>query len=147
MRRNIPFIMYLAGLSTLSGWLMSHVSFIGRLGINFIHREYKFLKVWYKGGAVVFVVLLTLFILQWLADRRLKRPVARGVQLVALLIAVGGLWLTYSDFRSDFTHRILKERFHLGAYLFWLGWMSISLFLLATRRIQRMPSQVEIERR
>lgn len=145
MRRNLPFILYLAVLSALSGWLMSHMSWIGRVGINLFHKEYKFLKVWYRGGGLVFGILLLLFLLQWLADRRLPRATARVAQIIALLAAICGLWVTYSDFRSDFTHNVLKERFHLGAYLFWVGWMSISLYLLATYR--RQHSKVEIERR
>ena len=146
MRRNIPFLLYLAVLSAVSGWLMSRMSWLGRVGVNWFHKEYKFLKVWYEGGAVVFVVLLILFAIQYLADRKLKTVIARIVQVVALLAAFGGLWLTYSDFRTDFTHNILKERFHLGAYLFWVGWISISLFLLATARIQKSGSDVQVKR-
>ena len=145
MRRHIPFLLYLAALSALSGWLMSHMSWIGRVGVNLFHKEYKFLKVWYKGGAVVFGVLLFLFLIQWLADRKLSKGSARAVQMVALIAAICGLWLTYNDFRTDFTHGVLKERFHLGAYLFWVGWISISLFLLATARIQKSGSDVQVK--
>jgi hypothetical protein len=147
MRRNLPFFLYLLALSALSGWLMSHMSWIGRVGINLFHKEYKFLKLWYQGGGVVLGILLLLFLLQWLADRRLKPATARLVQVVAVLLAIGGVWVTYQDFRTDFTHNVLKERFHLGAYLFWVGWISISLFLLATRRYQKPASEVEVERR
>ena len=145
MRRNIPFLLYLALLSALSGWLMSHMSWIGRVGVNLFHKEYKFLKVWYKGGAVVFGVLLFFFALQWLADRKLQRRLANGVQCIALILAIAGPWATYRDFRGDFTHSILKERFHLGAYLFWIGWISISIFLVVTARIQR-TSEIGVER-
>lgn len=146
-RRNLPFIVFLLLLSALSGWLMSHMSWIGRVGIDLMHKEYKPLKVWYRGGGIVFAILLVLFLLQWLADRKLAKPKARGVQIVALLLAVAGLLFTYNDFRTDFTHNILKERFHLGMYLFWVGWMSISLYLLATFRVQHTDSQVQVERR
>ena len=146
MRRNIPFILYLALLSALCGWLMSRMSWIGRVGVNLFHKEYRFLKVWYEGGGLIFVILLLLFFLQYFAQQRLPRITARGVQAIALLIAVCGLWLTYSDFRTDFTHNILKERFHLGAYLFWVGWISISLYMLATPRQQR-PSVRDADKR
>ncbi len=145
MHRNLPFILYLAVLSALSGWLMSHMSWLGRIGINWFHKEYKFLKVWYQGGGLVFGILLLLFLLQWLADRKLPQTTARIIQVVALLAAICGLWVTYSDFRSDFTHNILKERFHLGAYLFWVGWMSISLFLLVTYRLQHAGLKSEVK--
>ena len=147
MRRNLPFVIFLALLSALSGVLMSNMSWIGRVGVNLFHKEYRFLKTWYQGGGVVFGVLIFLFLIQWLADRKLAKGTARTVQVVALIAAVCGLWFTYSDFRTDFTHNVLKERFHLGAYLFWIGWLSISLYLLATRRIQKMPpSEAQVER-
>lgn len=60
-------------------------------------------------------------------------PVAtrRVAHIIALLVAVAGLYFTYRDFRTDFSHNLMKERFHLGAYLFWIGWVSISLFFLS----------------
>ena len=147
MRRHLPFLLYLTALSALSGWLMSHMSWIGRVGVNMFHKEYRFLKVWYKGGLTVLVILLLLFFLQHLAQRRLPRTTARAVQGIALLIAVAGLFLTYSDFRSDFTHNILKERFHLGAYLFWVGWISISLYMFVTARLPQPSSETQTEER
>lgn len=130
MRRALPFLVYLALLSLLSGWLMSRMSWIGRVGVNLFHHEYRFLKYWYKGAALVFGVLLVLFLLQSRARNRLSPAKSRGVQIFALAAAALGLWATYSDFRSDFSHSLLRERFHLGAYLFWVGWMSVSLYLL-----------------
>lgn len=146
MRRNLPFLVYLVLLSALSGWLLSHMSWIGRVGIRFFHKEYEFLKHWHTATGAVLGVLLVLFLIQWLADRRLRRGTAVLIQVLAILVAIAGIWVTYQDFRTDFTHHILKERFHLGAYLFWIGWISISLFLLATRRYQRPNSELQIER-
>ena len=143
-RRNIPFLIYLLVLSAIAGWLIHRMSWIGRVGINLAHKEYKFLKVWYQAGAAVFVTLLILYILQHFATRRLSRSSSNLVNGVALLLALGGLYMTYSDFHSDFTHSILKERFHLGAYLFWIGWISISLYLFATRQKQLRDSEQQI---
>lgn len=130
MRRNLPFVLFLAILSMIAGYLLSKMSWIGRVGINLLHREYKFLKVWYKGAAVIFLTWMVFFGLQSWAQKKLSATGARMVHIVALLAAVAGLYITYRDFRSDFSHGLLKERFHLGAYLFWIGWMSISLFFL-----------------
>jgi len=143
-RRNIPFVLYLLVLSAVAGWLLHRMSWIGRVGINLIHKEYKFLKVWWQAGAFVFITLLILYILQYFATRRLRRSSANIVNGVALAVAVGGLYLTYSDFHSDFSHNILKERFHLGAYLFWVGWISISLYLFATRKQQLRDSEQQV---
>jgi hypothetical protein len=134
MRRHFLFIIFLAALSTLSGWLMSHMSWIGRVGINLIHKEYKFLKVWYKGAGVVFGSLLVLYIVQLLVQKRLPVATRRVAHIIALLVAIVGLYFTYNDFRSDISHGLLKERFHLGAYLFWIGWMSISIFFFTEKQ-------------
>lgn len=133
MRRNTFFVIYLGLLAALSGWLMSHMSWIGRVGINFFHKEYQFLKTWYKGAALIFAVLLLFLLIQGLINRKCARQTSRIVHIIAITAALAGLWATYTDFRTDFTHGILKERFHLGAYLFWIGWISISLFLLTSR--------------
>jgi hypothetical protein len=109
MRRALPFVVYLALLSLLSGWLMSRMSWVGRMGVNLIHREYRFLKYWYKGAALVFGVLLLLFLLQSWARRRLSQAKNRGLQIFALVAAVTGLWATYSDFRSDWSHSLLRK--------------------------------------
>jgi hypothetical protein len=145
--RHLPFLLYLTGLSALSGWLLSRMSWIGRVGVNLFHQEYKFLKVWYQAAGVVLAVWLVLFFLQLLARRRAQGGTGRAVQIISILIAVGGLWMTYTDFRTDFTHNILKERFHLGAYLFWIGWISISLYLLVVPRVRRTGSEMQVERR
>ena len=128
MKRTVLFIAFLAALSAVSGYLMSQMSWIGRLGINLMHHEYKFLKVWWQGGALVFGVLFFLFLLQSFLHRSLNLILARVIHLAFLGAAVYGVYFTYTDFNTDFTHSLLKQRFHLGAYLFWVGWMSICIF-------------------
>jgi hypothetical protein len=142
MRRNVPFVLYLAALSAVAGWLLSRMSWIGRVGIDIMHKEYKFLKVWYQGAGVIFAVLMILFVIQLAFQNKTRGRTSRLVHVVALLLALGGLYLTYSDFHNDFSHSLLKERFHLGAYLFWIGWISISIFFLTGRSITRSNLQV-----
>lgn len=133
MKRSLPFVILLGVLAIVSGWLMSHVTFIGRVGINWFHKEYKFLKVWYKGAGVVLAVWLVLFGLHGLLQRKLSAAGAKVAHVIALLVALAGLYFTYNDYRHDLSHRLLGERFHLGTYLFWIGWMLISLFFLAQK--------------
>lgn len=143
MKRTIPFLALLAVLSVISGWLMSRMSWIGRVGVNLVHKEYKFLKVWYKGAAVVLGIWLVLFGVHHLVQKKMPPATARVAHIIALLAAVAGLYFTYSDFRHDFSHRVLKERFHLGAYLFWIGWMLICLFFLTQKRPEEISSVAE----
>ena len=134
MKRIGPFLLLLTGLSILSGYLLSKASLVGRAGINFFYKEYRFLQTWYKGAAVVLGVWLLLFFLHWLAQQKLAASKARLVHLIAIVFAAIGLYFTYSDFRNDLSRRLLGERFHIGAYLFWVGWMLVALFHLWPRK-------------
>ncbi|MEO6833216.1 MAG: hypothetical protein ABI378_11860 [Chitinophagaceae bacterium] len=131
MKRHLPFLAFILALSFFSGWLMSRMSWIGRVGVNLIHQEYKFLKVWYEAGAVVFIALLFLFFLQYFFRRRSLPIVGFSIQVIALLLAGLGFWLSMVDFKSDISHRLLKQNFHVGVYLFWFGWACISVYIMA----------------
>ncbi|PQJ10038.1 cytochrome d ubiquinol oxidase subunit II [Flavipsychrobacter stenotrophus] len=133
-KRTIPFLLLLAGLSAVSGFLMSNMSWIGRIGINLIHKEYKFLKVWWQGALAVYVALLVLFVVQYIIQKRTHFVVGKLLHVLCFAAAIGGLYFTFSDFSNDITHRMLRDVFHVGAYLFWVGWMLISIFFLAIRR-------------
>ena len=113
---------------------MSKVSLIGRAGMSVAYQQYNFLKVWWQGALLVFVVLLLLFWLQGAAERKFSKSKSNLYQIIAVVVALIGLYFTYSDFRHSLSHRFLGERFHLGAYLFWIGWILISLFYLARKR-------------
>lgn len=117
-------------LSCISGYLLSKASLVGRTGINLFYKEYKFLKTPWQGGLLVFILLILLLFLQGLAQKKLGVKMARAMQFFLLLAAIAGLYFTYLDFREVLSHKLLGERFHIGAYLFWIGWMIISLFYL-----------------
>jgi hypothetical protein len=113
----------------LIGFLLSKASLVGRTGINLFYKEYKFLKIWWQGAGVVLFIFLFLFFLQGFLEKRWEKN-SKPVHVIAILLAVAGLYFTYNDFRHTLTHRLLGERFHLGGYLFWIGWILISLFYL-----------------
>lgn len=139
--RTAPFLFLLAGLAVLAGYLLSKINLIGRAGIALFYNEYRFFKTWWKGALAVYVIWLLLFWLHGFLEKKLARSQATLLHLAALVIAVIGLFFTYDNFRHDVTHRVIGERFHLGFYLFWAGWMLISLFYLfqsrATVRVRR----------
>lgn len=130
VKRTAPFLLLLTGLSVLSGYLLSKASLVGRTGINLFYKEYRFLKTWYKGAALVLGVWLLLFFLHRLAQNKLSQSRAKLVHVLAILAALVGLYFTYADFRNTLSHQLLGERFHLGAYLFWIGWLLIAVFHL-----------------
>lgn len=139
-RRTLPFLFLLAGLSVVAGYLLSKATLIGRTGIALFYKEYRFFKYWWKGAAAVFAVLLFLFFLQGFLQKHLARRQAMLLHGASLAIAIVGLYFTYSNFRHDFSHRLLGERFHLGFYLFWIGWMLIGLFYL----FQKQPENTRV---
>ena len=127
-------VLFLALLACLSGYLMSKASFIGRLGMTYVYKEYKFLKTWWQGALAVFVVWMIVLIVQTIVERKLSKAKATVVQVIFILLALVGLYFTYSDFQHTTSHRWLKEKFHIGAYLFWLGWIIISVFCIVQKR-------------
>jgi hypothetical protein len=134
MRANAFFILFLLVLSSVCGYLLSKASLLGRTGIHFFYKEYRFLQVWWQGALMVFVVLVALFLIHYFIHKKLSRSTAVILHILALLIALAGLYFTYVDFREVLEHRLLGERFHLGAYLAWLGWIATSLFFLVKKK-------------
>ena len=134
MKRIAPLVLFIAALSALSGYLMSKASLTGRVGISLFYNEYQFLKVWWQGALVVFAVLLVLMLVQGIVQRKLPKPKANILHVIMVLLALGGLYYTYNDFRHTLSHKLLGERFHIGGYLFWIGWIIISVFYIVQKR-------------
>jgi hypothetical protein len=140
MKRTSFLLFLLAVLSAISGYLLSKASLVGKVGISMFYKEYQFLKVWWQGALAVFGVLFLLFLIQGAIQRKAARGTANLIHIVCILLALAGLYFTYNDFRHDLSHKLLGERFHLGAYLFWVGWMMVCLFFLAQKKQVRRLS-------
>jgi len=141
MKRLLPLSVFLAVLSLIAGFLLSKMSFIGRIGISLFYKEYTFMKTWWKGTLVIFAVLFLLMLLQDAVDRKLVKKRANSFQVLALAAAIVGMYFTYRDFQYYYAHKLLREKFHLGGYLFWIGWIGISLFFLFSK--QQLPAANE----
>jgi len=133
MKRYSGLIFFLALLSVLAGYLFSKVSLVGRIGMSLFYKEYNFFKTWWKGGLLVFGILMLLLLIQAAINKYASIRASIVSNLCALGLAIAGLMITYSDFRHTTSHRWAGERFHLGGYCFWMGWMIISLYLLVNR--------------
>jgi len=134
MRRVLPFLVLLAVLSAISGYLMSKASWIGKVGMTFFYREYNFMKVWWQGGLAVFLFLMLLFLLHSFIERKMPFWLAKFLHLLLVLADSGGFYLTYDDFTTDFSHRLLGWRFHYGFYLVWVDWLLICIYFLFKHR-------------
>jgi hypothetical protein len=140
MKRKSFLVLLLLVLSGIGGYLLSKASLVGRVGISLFYKQYKFLKVWWQAGLLLFGVWMILFFLQGLVQRKLSPAGSRLIQMGAIVAALVGLYFTYQDFRHNTSHRWLGERFHLGGYLFWVGWIIISVFYLTEKRKTTLPA-------
>jgi hypothetical protein len=130
VRRYGWIVLVLLLLAGISGYLMSQPSAIGKVGIGFFYREYSFLRVWWEGAAVVFIVWMILFAVQGWFRNRMPWRKTMVLYLVFIVLGFVGFYFTRYDFTHTLTHRLLKTRFHIGAYLFWVGWVLIPIFFL-----------------
>lgn len=130
MKKNTGIILFILSTSIISGYLMSKASIIGKAGMSLFYQEYNFLKTWWKGALLILTALIILYIIQGIIKFKYPPAKARVIYIITCIISVIGLYFTYNDFRHTLSHRLLGERFHLGVYLFWLGWLGISFFYL-----------------
>jgi ABC-type multidrug transport system fused ATPase/permease subunit len=140
VNRSVIIAISLALFAVLTGYLLSAISFVGRSGINLIYTEYKFLKSWWKAALLVYIVWLVVYFVQLYFSRKVSKASSNLINLAALSVAVAGLYFSYADFRNSLSHRMLGERFHLGVYLFWLGWITISVLLLINKKPETIES-------
>jgi hypothetical protein len=143
MKRFSLLLLFEMLISVTTGILMSKMSWVGRMGINLIRTEYKIFKSWWKTALVIFTIQLALLLIQWVVKRTCALNTSRLIFFFFLLLGIAGLGYTYYDFSTVYEHRIMKERFHLGGYLFWIGWISSNLYFLATpyqRKIENLNS-------
>lgn len=133
MKAKQKVVLFLLVLSGIAGYLLSKTSFVGRTGITLFYKQYSFLKVWWQAGLLVFLVWMFLFFLHEWAQRKLSPVAVKRMQIATIAVALAGLFFTYRDFRHTLSHRWLGERFHLGGYLFWLGWIILAVFYLSKK--------------
>jgi hypothetical protein len=136
VNRSVIIAISLALFAVLTGYLLSAISFVGRSGINLIYTEYKFLKSWWKAALLVYIVWLVVYFVQLYFSRKVSKVSSNLINLAALSVAVAGLYFSYADFQNSLSHRMLGERFHLGVYLFWLGWIATSVLLLINKKME-----------
>jgi hypothetical protein len=146
MRRSASLTLFLAILAVVSGFMLSSASWIGNIGVSLFHSEYEFLRDWWKGAILVFTVWIFLYAVQSLILKISSHTVSNIVNIFAVVAAIIGLYFTYHDFRHNLSHRWMGERFHIGAYLFWIGWIIISAYLLMwAKNIRAMKRKVGMD--
>lgn len=128
-------------LCWLETYLISKISLIGKVGIATVHHEYALLRSFWKTFALLSVLQVALIITLYLLGKRSSKKITNLVSTVLLVAGLLGLLVTFQDFLHTYTHRLLKERFHLGFYIFWLSWMCSCLFFLFSNKIMPFPAK------
>lgn len=134
-------LIFLVTLSVVAGYLLSKVSLVGRMGMKMFYKEYLFLRSWWKDTLLLLVVFAILFAVQGYLRQKLPANRSNKIYIISVVLALAGLYISYDDFRHTISHHLLGERFHIGVYLFWVGWVAISLYYLVQNALDgRLPS-------
>ena len=131
---NIAFIQLL--LSAISALLLAQMSWMGKLGISLFNKNYAFLKSPFQSGAYIFATQLILILILHIIYRTFNKGIRQWICFAIFILGVIGLVYTIYDFNQEFSHKILKTKFHFGAYLIWIGYMLTATyyFLLPHRK-------------
>lgn len=139
MKKIFTLIITQAILAITAAILFSKMSFVGRIGIRLVYRQYQILKDPVKTAFLLFglqvVVLLFLVLFKYFASKKLST----FVSLVLILIGIVGTIYTYYDFNMT-SHKHMRLYFHLGGYTFWLGWF-ISCFTILFCKLKANVAQ------
>lgn len=100
------------------------------MGIATVHKEYGMLRSGWKTFLLLFSIQLVIIITLSIVEKRFPKRISVIVTSILLILGAIGLFVTFRDFLYTYTHRLLKERFHTGFYLFWVGWVATCLFFV-----------------
>lgn len=115
-------------ISLISAYLITQMYWLGKIGVSLFYTEYAILKSFWKVALILFSVqTLFLIILHTLYSFRkiLALKILSGIISISSLL---GLAYAVYDFSETFSHRILKEKFHIGVYLFLISIFCLSVF-------------------
>lgn len=135
MKKKISILVLCHALFTfLQVTLIGKISLIGKIGIALKYKEYRFLRSFPKTYFLLFgVQLLVLGILLYTHQKATRKNHLISCAVI-LVLALAGLFYTYNDFAHTYSHRLLKEPFHLGFYLFWIAMMASCVFFFVLPR-------------
>jgi len=131
--------------SCLQAYFITRISWIGRIGIHLFYKEYKILRSGWKTAFLFFGIQLLLILILWFIQRRYAARITYIAGAVLIFLGLTGLMITYNDFQHTYTHRLLKERFHLGFYLFWIGWIATCLYFIIATKIPTLTTIAPVE--
>lgn len=134
--KNTALLILVQGIiSLLCGILSSKMSFIGKIGIQVMHRDYLIFKSWWKTALVCFIIqfslILILSALKAYAGLRTVRVIAFSLLIAGMI----GAYFTYIDFTTT-SHKMMRAKFHIAGYLFWLAWFINCIYFITSSKKQ-----------
>ncbi|MGI9526526.1 MAG: hypothetical protein ACR2MS_05395 [Weeksellaceae bacterium] len=130
MKNIASLILFQLLLSVISAFLLSEMSFFGKMGISLFYKEYSILKNPFLTGIIIFCIQVFIIAVLQFVHAQTNRRTKNFTATLILIFALAGLYFTYLDFTEEFSHRILKSKFHFGGYLIWIGIMTSCIFYL-----------------
>jgi hypothetical protein len=138
-RRLLALILSQLLLCWYETYLISKISTIGKIGIATTYHEYHWLRVFWLTFAILTLFQLALILTLYSMGKRSTKKITNLVSTILLVAGGLGLVLTFQDFMHTYSHRLLKERFHLGFYIFWISWMATCAYFLFSNRTRPFP--------
>ncbi|HET6252870.1 MAG TPA: hypothetical protein VFE32_02285 [Puia sp.] len=138
-RRLIALILAQLLLCWLETFLISRISWIGKVGIALFYQQYAPLRSFWKTYLIFSIPQMTLILTLYVMGKRSAKKMTNLVSTILLVTGLLGLVLFFQDFLHTYGHRLLKERFHLGFYIFWISWTGTCLFFLFSNRTKPFP--------
>jgi hypothetical protein len=120
-------------------YLISKISTIGKIGIATTYHQYHWLRVFWLTYTILTLFQLALILTLYMMGKYSAKKITNLVSTILFVAGVVGLLLTFQDFMHTYSHRLLKERFHLGFYIFWISWMGTCTFFLFSNRTKPFP--------
>lgn len=99
-----------------------------------MYNDFSFLKVWWQGSILVFLVWWLLLSTLTIIKQRATAQAAGVVVVLFFIMGLAGFYTSYHDFNHTLSHKLLGGRFHTGVYMFWIGWIAIIVYTVFGRR-------------
>jgi|GEM_PF-910697 len=120
-------------------YLISKISTIGKIGIATTYHQYHWLRIFWLTYTVLTLFQLAVIAVLYILGKRSTKKITNLVSTILLVAGGLGLVLTFQDFMHTYSHRLLKERFHLGFYIFWISWIGTCAYFLFSNRTKPFP--------
>ena len=127
MKKSTSLLLFQALLAVVSGILITQMSFLGRVGIHTMYRQFLIFRSWWKTALLLFFVQCLIIGLLWTIQKMTTLSIAKKAAWVLLIIGIIGFGATYWDFS------------------FWIGWWVSCLYFISIKNEEKIATYKELE--